>query len=298
LNKLITKSEVFTVSKTDNVFIEVQFDYPNGVFWDGCFPVFYPPKSLQFDDADLDLLLQDAYLQLAPESIDSNISKIKQRWTGREDSETFHVFNTLLTGNWQCRSCGAGKINDQPAARIRDIKKNGFIIATKSKNCVVCKKKQYHDILLIFDLVGVKRPEFRKPISSAARSNIIQVLESTDVFFNSRRPAKEFVIDHKFPSQRWETHETDNEQLTEQEIQDKFQLLTNQSNMLKSRLCDACVRTGSRPDFLGIHWFYAGGKEWVAPKKGGTGCIGCPWYDLKEWKIRLQKELLKGSLKQ
>lgn len=277
----------FTVSKTDNQFVEVTFKYPNGSIWEGCFPLYYPPMSIQFDIADIMSLLPDAYNQMAPELIASLISKAKKSWPKAKGSETYKVFESLLTGKWECRSCGAGKINDQPAARIRDIKKNGFIVATKSRTCSTCIKKQYHDILLIFDIESKAKSEFRKPISAQMKIKIISELGSKDVFFNSVRPSNEFVIDHKFPSQRWEKPETDNNQLSYSDIKNKFQLLTNQSNMLKSRLCDDCCRTGIRPDFLGIKWFYHGNENWVSNNKIGSGCYGCPWFDLEEWKNKI-----------
>ena len=292
-SKQIKTGQEFTVSKTDNRFIEVTFTYPSGAIWEGCFPTYYPPASIQFNEADLAPLLSKAYSEMAPTSMKSQIEAAKNKWTKSTQSETYTVFEALLSGKWECRSCGAGKINDQPAARIRDIKKNGFIVATQSRPCATCKKRQYHDILLVFNVQSETRPEFRKPIPASAREDIINTLESTDVFFNSARPRNEFVIDHKFPSQRWTEPETDNEQLSAKEIKDKFQLLTNQSNMLKSRVCDNCCKTGIRPDFLGIQWFYSGDEHWIANNTLGSGCYGCPWFDLKEWKDKLNKKLTK-----
>lgn len=285
--------EVFTVSKTDNRFIQVLFTYSDGSVWDGCFPCYYPPMSIQFDRAAIDEQLLIAYDHLAPTSIEESIQKTRKRWRKSTTSETYKVFDSLLSGRWECRSCGAGKINDQPAARIRDIKKNGFIVATQSRTCHTCKKRQYHDILLVLDVVAAVRPEFRKPISQLVKVRIISVLGSKDSFFDSIRPINEFVIDHKFPSQRWSEPESDNDNLTDQEIRDKFQLLTNQTNMLKSRLCDNCCKTGIRPDFLGIAWFFSGDQNWKDYSHPGSGCYGCPWFDLEEWKAKIGDSLVR-----
>ena len=284
---------IFTVSKTDSQFVEVTFTYPAGSVWKGCFPLHYPPMSIQFNMNDIEPLLLAAYNQMAPESIRLCIDKTKKRWPKVTHSETYNVFEALLSGQWECRSCGAGKINDQPAARIRDIKKNGFVVATQSRLCAACKKKQYHDILLVFDIESEAKPEFRKPISASMKIQIINSLGSKDAFFDAVRPSNEFVIDHKFPSQRWNEPETDNNKLTPSDIKNKFQLLTNQSNMLKSRLCDNCCRTGIRPDFLGIKWFYSGDENWVSNDNVGSGCYGCPWFDLEEWKNKINIALQK-----
>ncbi|MBT4735457.1 hypothetical protein HOH45_08615 [bacterium] len=284
--------EEFTVSKTDNKFVEVKFTYSDGTFWDGCFPLHYPPMSIEYNPNEVNQkLLNKAYSQIEPSSIDDSVDRVKKKWSGSTSSETYGVFKSFLSGNWECRSCGAGKINDQPAARIRDIKKNGFVVATRTKFCRTCQKKQYHDILLMFEIEAKISPEFRKPISNSVKERIMAVLEKKDVFFDVCRPAKDFVIDHKFPSQRWKEPESDNTQLTNEEIKEKFQLLTNQSNMLKSRLCDKCCKTGKRPDFLGIKWFYSGDEEWKEDSQTECGCTGCPWFDLEEWKKGLQDSL-------
>ena len=85
--------------------------------------------------------------------------------------------------------------------------------------------------------------------------------------------------------------ESDNDQLSSQEIKKKFQLLTNQSNMLKSRLCDDCIKTGIRPGFLGIKWFYYGNENCEPNNHIGSGCYGCPWFDLEEWKQKIKEQL-------
>jgi hypothetical protein len=284
--------DMFTVSKTELKFVEVLFTYPDGSVWDGCFPMYYSPMSIQFDLHQIEQQLPNIYKYMSPESIINSTDKTRERWPKLTTSETYKVFESLLSGRWVCRSCGAGKINDQAAARIRDIKKNGFIVATKNKTCVTCSKAQCHDILLVFEVHSETRLEFRMPLSKETRKKIIKTLNNKDVFFDAIRPDNEFVIDHKFPSQRWQEKETKNEELTPQEIKDKFQLLTNQTNMLKSRLCDSCCNTGLRPDFLGIKWFYSGTEQWVQNHTIENGCNGCPWFDLKEWKNKISTQLV------
>ena len=73
------------------------------------------------------------------------------------------------------------------------------------------------------------------------------------------RSEVELLVDHKFPSQRWTKPESDNpNDMLEMDITNKFQLLSNQTNMYKSRYCDTCVKTGKRASFMGIKWYYAG----------------------------------------
>lgn len=291
----IELGDEFTVSKTDNRFIEVTFNFSDGAVWKGCFPLYYPWRGIQYqleeDQERLKKDLREAFDQLQPENIAQSLDSTESRWAGKKNSATFAVFKALVTGRWECRSCGVGKINDQAAARIRAIKQRGFVVATRKMNCCRCKKRVVHDILLPFEIASVIKSVFRKTISDSARAKIIKVLLGKDAFFSTTRPHNQFVIDHKFPSQRWTEEETDNENLNAEQIKQKFQLLTNQSNMLKSRLCDKCCSTGQRPDFLGIKWFYSGDGSWNESEEIGSGCYGCPWYDLEEWKRQLTEKV-------
>lgn len=77
-----------------------------------------------------------------------------------------------------------------------------------------------------------------------------------------------------------------------EDIQKKFQLLTNQTNLQKERYCQRCVTEGVRGDFFGIEWYYEGDKNWRGTSKADeNGCVGCPWYDLHKWKDEFNKHL-------
>lgn len=80
--------------------------------------------------------------------------------------------------------------------------------------------------------------------------------------------------------------------MTDDEIRQKFQLMTNQRNQQKREVCRNCFQTGKRGQIYGIPFFYAGGPDWDnnIPQKGKEaekGCIGCPWYDIAEWRKNL-----------
>src|SRR5690606_41582862 len=77
-----------------------------------------------------------------------------------------------------------------------------------------------------------------------------------------------------FRSQRWITKESANpDDMPETEIRKKFQLLSNQTNMWKSRYCDTCVKTGKRGDFMGTKWFYAGDENWGRSEERRVGTV-------------------------
>ena len=80
--------------------------------------------------------------------------------------------------------------------------------------------------------------------------------------------------------------------MTDEEIRNKFQILDNQTNLLKSRECDKCIFTNKRGVFLGIDWYSEGSSSWEGSSfDDEKGCKGCPWYDVLEWKRKLKDKL-------
>ena len=80
----------------------------------------------------------------------------------------------------------------------------------------------------------------------------------------------------------------------DEEIIEKFQLLDNQRNQQKREICRRCFQEGIRGSIYGIKYFYRGDETWnpSIPTKGKaaeSGCIGCPWYDIEEWRKRLNE---------
>lgn len=291
------EKEPFLVSKTSDKFHEVKFKYDKNKVWTGCVPSAYKELSLELSFEQVYSNLEKWFEELRYEKRPELRKKAIAKWgnVAPERTETGKVFLKLLQGNceWVCRTCGTGKINDQPAARIRDIKKRGYLIATKTRDCQTCKSRTYQDILILLTIDTQQRQEFRLPIDEATKARIINILNHKDAVFDVVRNAREFVIDHKFPSQRWNAVESKNHpNMSEQEIRAKFQLLTNQTNMLKSRFCDECVKTGNRASFMGISWFWMGDNKWSGEAMGNeTGCKGCPWHDIDLWRQKLIRKV-------
>ena len=47
-----------------------------------------------------------------------------------------------------------------------------------------------------------------------------------------------------------------------------------------------------RGDFFGIKWYSKGDEYWQgANKSDENGCVGCPWYDLADWKKKFNEHL-------
>ena len=88
--------------------------------------------------------------------------------------------------------------------------------------------------------------------------------------------------------------------MTDQEIREKFQLLSNQRNQQKREVCRNCFQTGKRGTIYGIQYFYEGTDRWDSqiPSKGKAaekGCIGCPWYDIARWRKELNNIIAEGT---
>ncbi|MDC1515487.1 hypothetical protein N8451_05485 [Polaribacter sp.] len=291
--------EFFTAEKTSDVFREVIFEYETEK-WIGVLPKLLKYHGLNLTEEEFYNSVEESYNILNPANRLKWIKKSNKLWTAKQkETQTFKVLQALHSGNWECRACGpVTKVNPQPASRLRDLKKLGYIIGSKRKHCNnnECSKKTMHDVLVMLPKIQSKFEdgnELRASMSEKLKERIKKVLGKKEVCFNLIRSSVELIVDHKFPSQRWITKETENpDDMSEAEIRKKFQLLSNQTNMWKSRICDSCVKTGKRGDFMGIKWYYEGDENWNGTTEDDeNGCVGCVWYDTELWKEKLDEKI-------
>ncbi len=289
--------EFFIAEKTSDVFMEVEFEYGSQT-WKGLLPKFLKFQGLDLSEEDFYNSVEESYDKLDPANRQKWITESDAKWSvSQKQTQTYKVLKALYSGNWECRVCGPVPAeNPQPAARLGALKKQGYIIGSKRRQCSSCSKKTMHDILVMLPKIQSKFEdgnELRAPMSENLKERIKKVLGKAEVCFNVKRTSVELVVDHKFPSQRWVTKESANpDDMLEEDIRKKFQLLSNQTNMWKSRYCDTCVKTGKRGNFMGIKWYYQGDENWNGTTENDeNGCVGCPWYDLELWKKKLGEKL-------
>ncbi|WP_281980723.1 hypothetical protein [Tenacibaculum mesophilum] len=289
---------LFVAEKTSDVYQEVEFKYIDVNYtWYGLLPKSLRKQGLDLTDEEYEESIEKNYKILHPKNKNSWIEESDKNWNKKSKaSQTYLVLKALYSGEWECRVCGpVPKVNPQPAARIATLKVKGYIIGSKRRNCGNCAKKTMHDILIMLPRVKSKFEdgnELRSPISDKLKERIKVLLGKKEICFNIKRSSVELIIDHKFPSQRWNTKESANpDTMSEENIKKKFQLLSNQTNMWKSRFCDRCVKEGKRGEFMGIKWYYAGNENWEKEFADESGCHGCPWYDIEKWKNELAKRL-------
>ena len=63
--------------------------------------------------------------------------------------------------------------------------------------------------------------------------------------------------------------------------------LSTENNKLKNVQCKKCRRSGERPPFFGIAWWFEGDASYTEE----LGCIGCGWAFPEEWRRRVHSAL-------
>ncbi len=216
-------------------------------------------------------------------------------------------FEILEDTRWHCRECANKEVGSRQLAGgggIQGLQRGtktrpGIVVETKRDYCEICGKPTDWD-----RWTG----EFTEStpasgIPKKLQNRILSYYDYTDSIEQRKREANELVIDHRFPMERWgSSEEINSSQMSEEEINKKFQLLKKDSsgnhNLLKSRVCENCLRTGKRGYPMGIQFYYEGDENWPSdcPKTGPDaerGCIGCGWYDFEAWRNALNRGLIK-----
>lgn len=295
LNKNITilSDNPIINSKASETYISVTFTY-NSEVWNGYIPIEYRRTGvfIKFEDKSiLYAYLNDLYEQMNPKRYKAWFNDQKRFWDTKTAKTTQSFFNVLATGGWKCSSCDFPQ-NNNPQRRIQDLKELGYTIATDLKRyCPRCKKNTSQRILLPIERVALSGNGY-ETWSPDLRKRIIKILGSIDVYENVL--SQHCLPDHKFSEIRWDdnTKSENPDNMTDECIRKKFQLMTNQRNQQKREVCRTCFQTGKRGVIFGIPFFYRGNENWDPniPPKGSEaekGCIGCAWYDIAEWRIQL-----------
>ena len=300
VNSFIVLGNILHIDKMQDIFLEVTFRYHTNI-WNGAIPLFakYQGVKVTLTKTDVYDWAGHCYAELDPGRCEVWQKEQNQFWEGKNAYSTQTVFNALngkdVATKWLCRICGpVPKVNPQSAARIKKLKQYGYCVATKRQHCTNCGKDTHHDLLVRLSRQAANN-EKRMAMPKSLEKRIKQLFFHKDACFDNILSDRELVIDHKFPSSRWVQGEEVNDiKMTDREIMQKFQLLTNQINLQKERYCQRCVLKGVRGDFFGIVWYYDGDNIWRGNSKADEkGCVGCCWYDIVLWKNKLTEHLNK-----
>lgn len=291
-------------SKASEEYVHVIFTYPmsqkDNLIWDGWVPVKYRRTGISIEENEnekLDEYLNIIYDQINPANLQQWIQTEEQFWRDEKANATTTkaFFDILAQGGWKCVGCALPS-NPNWARRVQDLKEFGYTLATDTNRfCPICKKTKTHLILLPIPR-GYSAGNGYETLSPKLRKKILSILNKTDVYENIVNP--HCLPDHKFPEIRWDekTKAENPESMSDDEIKNKFQLLSNQRNLQKREVCRTCSQTGKRGIIYGIPFYYEGGENWdeSIPKRGKEaeqGCVGCPWYDIARWRKELLMKL-------
>lgn len=286
-------------SKASEVYVSVSFHFDNNSDWEGYVPLEYrrTGTSIDFnDEAALVTHLNSIYEQMKPELLENWVKHQGEFWdTKPRAGTTKEFFDKLAEGGWKCGACEMPR-NPNPQRRVQDLKEFGYTIATDlARFCQNCQKNTRQRILLPI-MRGGNQGNGYETWSPTLRKRIIQVLGGIDVYENSSN--SNCLPDHKFSEIRWDdnTKAENPDTMSDSDIREKFQLMTNQRNQQKREVCRNCFQTGNRGIIFGIPYFYESSTTWdkSIPKKGKMaekGCIGCPWYDIQAWREHLYNSI-------
>lgn len=216
----------------------------------------------------------------------------KKEWetTYKNRTETKPFFIKLMSLSLEEETFG----NPNYASRLRDIRKLGYTLTAIHNP----KTGNYARIMLPL-------PTSLESQYETVPKNITQTLARLkryiEAYSGERMNEKFLLADHKFPESRWDenTPRDNSADMSEEEILHKFQLLDNASNLRKKQMCESCAMSGERPSIYGLTFFYKGKIKWdenipIRGKDAEMGCVGCPWYDIEEWKkqfnLRFKKD--------
>lgn len=301
LNPNIKIIEKRNHSKASEEYVSVEILYPNNKKWIGWVPIVYRRTGL-FLSTENEIInyLNDIYPQLNPLNYEKWVQEQEMFWDEKPNADiTKSFFEGLSNCDWTCVNCGLPQ-NPNWARRIQDLKEFGYTIATDTNRyCTKCGGNRTHLILLPIKRLTNNGNGY-ETWSPQLRKRIIKVLGSIDVYegtFNAN-----CLPDHKFSEIRWDenTKSENPDNMTDDEIKEKFQLLTNQRNQQKREVCRNCFQTGKRGIIYGIPYFYKGDENWddnipKIGKEAEQGCIGCPWYDIQKWRENLLNKLIKEN---
>ena len=198
-------------------------------------------------------------------------------------------FDVLLGMEWVAGSELPPNSNRQ--RRLQDIRDKGYTVVFRAGGRGTESRLK---------LVPLPRRDARtyEGISSRLRKRILGVLTPENIYDLTSGNRAGLLPDHKFPEIRWDanTPGENRDDMPEEEIRQKFQILDNRRNQQKREACRRCYQTDERGTLFGIQFYYEGGPRWdeQIPKSGADaekGCVGCGWYDIHAWREALAKRL-------
>ena len=240
-------------TKASENYVDVTFKQDDGFEWKGLIPYYYRRTGVLIEKEDA---LIGYLISIKPHfeksTIESWIKNEIIHWDTFLSSRTITkpFFDALSKLRWTSDF----PQNANPQRRIQDIKEMGYTIATK-------RTGRKTERLLVPIPRGVQTGY--ETLSNQFRAKALKALNFLNIYELSSANKTGLLPDHKFPEIRWDAQtRTENfEDMSPEDIKNKFQLLDNQRNQQKREICRKCFQTGKRGTVFGINFFYAGNGD-------------------------------------
>lgn len=196
-------------------------------------------------------------------------------------------FELLSDLEWHC---GKHELSGtQPAKTMQNIKYEGFEVEKRTQPCEVCGEKTVHR-----RLVSLERGApaiIRAKMTEAFKERVRRLYNQRDEVLELTVADGKAGVGRRVPQIRWKGPEPEiDPNMSDEEIRERFMVLSRANNLLKDRICRQCVDTGVRPPFLGVSFYYEGREQYQEP----LGCGGCGWYNPAKWRDALTR-LVRGK---
>ena len=296
LQSFLNSANIFTYeiienNKASEVYVKTTFVQDDGFRWDTYVPFVDRRAGLNIKTekelADYLYSLKQYFTKEAMEKW----RKVEKKRGLIGGSVTPRFFRILLSFQEEFKKFPK---NPNSARRIQDIKDAGYTIASVTRQDGL----GYNRILLPIPLHTEMGYE---TFSQQFKARVIRLLKERNAYEARVTAKKALIPDHKFSEVRWDdvTKAENSLEMSDEEIIKKFQLLDNQRNQQKREICRRCFQEGIRGTIYGIDFFYKGDEKWDnkipnVGKEAEKGCEGCPWYDIEEWRLHLNK-LIRNS---
>ena len=206
----------------------------------------------------------------------------------KEGSNQYKDFETMSDCKWHCTKCelisGQAKTwqvwRQEKGVQLDTDEKGNYF---KKMYCESCNTNTIHRKLKSTEILdtGLKA---RTGIPPKVSKRVKNLYGCVDEYSVRVEPAKDLEIDHRIPQVRWTSNEDDNSNLTDAQLMEKFMLLSRANNLLKSRICEECKKTGKRgKGYKVIEFWYEGDENYSEE----IGCKGCFWHNPTAWRSRL-----------
>ncbi len=210
----------------------------------------------------------------------------------KKDSTQYKDFETMSDCKWHCSKCellsGQAKtwqVWRQEKGIQLDQDENGNYY--KNVFCNNCGIKTVHRKLKSTEII-TENLKARTGIPPKIAKRAKELYGCVDEYSMRTEAANVLEIDHRVPQVRWTKNEDDNTNLTDEQIKEKFMLLSRQNNLLKSRICEECARTNKRgKGYKEIEFWYVGDEDYTDE----IGCVGCFWHNPSKWRKELNKTI-------